>query len=217
MVADDISRLHRFEVEMLYLEKQDNISLIATNCSYIDKNGIEIGFSNMNNVSLTKLKKIMKYSNVIIHPTWLMRREIFENLNGYRNFPNSQDYDFALRLLDFGKEIKVINENLLQYRVHSDSISSSSTWKQYVLFKYILFLHKERLKNGIDTFSDEEVTRLVKIGESGNQKFQLGSSYLRNGVVNNNFFLILKSMLTSRDNFSQSKNVLLSKLMKMLW
>ena len=86
-----------------------------------------------------------------------------------------------------------------------------------MLFKYILFLHKERLKNGIDTFSDEEVTRLVKIGESGNQKFQLGSSYLRNGVVNNNFFLILKSMLTSRDNFSQSKNVLLSKLMKMLW
>ena len=80
-----------------------------------------------------KIKKCIKYNQVISHPTWFGKKEVFDKLNGYRNMPLCEDYDFTLRAILQGFKISNVNECVLKYRMTKDSISRSNLFEQYLL------------------------------------------------------------------------------------
>lgn len=90
------------------------------------------------------ITKIIKYSQCIAHPTWLGKREIFINLDGYRDIPLCEDYDFTLRAILHGYQVSKINTPVLKYRMTTGSISRSSLFEQYL---YMVYLTKQ-YKNG---------------------------------------------------------------------
>ncbi|PEJ65957.1 glycosyltransferase [Bacillus toyonensis] len=153
MDADDISEKNRLELQVKELEENPDIHLVTASCRYINEYNQVIGEQSIGSKNAMQVKKGLKYINFIIHPSWLMRREAFEELGGYRQFECSQDYDFLLRMISHGLDIKVCKKHLIQYRVRSNSISSSKSFKQYLIAKYIRELYEERNKKGIDSFS----------------------------------------------------------------
>lgn len=214
MDGDDIAVPERIELQIEYLNKHPEIDLLSSNVIYIDEKNSTIGQSNTKNLSPKKIKRLMKYSNILNHPTWMFRKEAFNLVSGYRPFPNSQDYDFALRLLDANRKIMILNSELLYYRVHEKSISTSSSWKQFMLFKYIKLNHKYRKNKKKDIFSEKELIKIINDSKNGNEQYEKGLVLLRNGVAEKKYSLIFKSMFYTKDNFTQAKDFLISSILK---
>lgn len=175
MDADDISSLDRFEKQMKILETNREIDLVTSNCRYINETSKKFGEQNLVKMSDERIKSSLEIMNFLIHPSWLMRRSTFVQLNGYRNFECSQDYDFLLRMVSHNLKIYLINEFLVDYRVRENSISISKGLKQFIIAEYIKKMYQERKKRNkvSDSFSEKNLKEFINrhYNEKSSQQF----------------------------------------------
>ncbi|HFU5918819.1 TPA: glycosyltransferase [Enterococcus faecium] len=157
MDADDYSFPDRIYKQVKYMEKNRNIDLLATGCSLMGEQNEIIGEYEYPNVSQNKLKKLLYTQNFLIHSTWLVKKDVYADLNGYRDFPSSQDYDFILRFLDKNYELDVLPEKLVLYRIRERSITKSNSLKQFLMSLYIKKLHLQRRFRRKDNFSNIKI------------------------------------------------------------
>lgn len=136
MDADDISINKRIENQKRYLE-ENNYDLIGGISQMIDENGKSIYSIKKVPTNMDKIKKALRYNQIISHPTWFGKKEVFDKLNGYRNMPLCEDYDFTLRAVLNGYKISNIDETVLKYRMTSSSISRSNLYEQYLFARFI--------------------------------------------------------------------------------
>lgn len=174
MDADDISELYRMEHQKKYLEEND-FDLIGGISQMIDEDGNTIYSIKKVPTNFKKIKKCIKYNQVISHPTWFGKKEVFDKLNGYRNMPLCEDYDFTLRAILQGFKISNVNESVLKYRMTKDSISRSNLFEQYLFARYITKQYSEGKVSEVEeakayvkkNLSDKNAKRYLK----GNERF----------------------------------------------
>ena len=174
MDADDISELYRMEHQKKYLEEND-FDLIGWISQMIDEDGNTIYSIKKVPTNFKKIKKCIKYNQVISHPTWFGKKEVFDKLNGYRNMPLCEDYDFTLRAILQGFKISNVNECVLKYRMTKDSISRSNLFEQYLFARYITKQYSEGKVSEVEeakayvkkNLSDKNAKRYLK----GNERF----------------------------------------------
>lgn len=174
MDADDISELYRMEHQKKYLEEND-FDLIGGISQMIDEDGNTIYSIKKVPTNFKKIKKCIKYNQVISHPTWFGKKEVFDKLNGYRNMPLCEDYDFTLRAILQGFKISNVNECVLKYRMTKDSISRSNLFEQYLFARYITKQYSEGKVSEVEEakayvkkkLSDKNAKRYLK----GNERF----------------------------------------------
>ena len=174
MDADDISELYRMEHQKKYLEEND-FDLIGGISQMIDEDGNTIYSIKKVPTNFKKIKKCIKYNQVISHPTWFGKKEVFDKLNGYRNMPLCEDYDFTLRAILQGFKISNVNECVLKYRMTKDSISRSNLFEQYLFARYITKQYREGKVSEVEeakayvkkNLSDKNAKRYLK----GNERF----------------------------------------------
>lgn len=154
MDADDIASPERIEKQVKCLEADYTIGLLGTGITNIDSKGQVIGVKSFLKTPLA-IEKAIQYRSVACHPTWLMRKSVYQEINGYRYFPSSEDYDFLYRVLDAGFKISNLSEPLLQYRLHDGSMTSALSSFQYQVKHYIQLLHKQRKHSGTDKYSEQ--------------------------------------------------------------
>lgn len=142
MDADDISINKRIENQKKYLE-ENNYDLIGGISQMIDENGKSIYSIKKVPTNMDKIKKALRYNQIISHPTWFGKKEVFDKLNGYRNMPLCEDYDFTLRAVLNGYKISNIDETVLKYRMTSSSISRSNLYEQYLFARFITKKYSE--------------------------------------------------------------------------
>ena len=152
MDADDISILTRFERQYECMER-NGYDLTCTSYYYIDESNDKLDYPVLN-VTDEMLKFWLPYVNFISHPTVMMKKTVFDNVGGYRNFPCAQDYDLWLRLFDANISMHIISEQLLEYRIRPDSISQKTNVKQMLTTWYVQSLCIERKRDKKDTFSE---------------------------------------------------------------
>jgi len=159
MDADDISLPNRIEKQVKFMEKNPEIALIGGSANLIDNDKKILGKRLVPSDEVVILD-ILPYSCPMIHPTLCFRRELFDNIGGYREiFTYSQDYDFILRAVDLGYRIANIPSILLKYRTNK----KQNPEKVYVHARLVLLaqkLHRQRDsllgedKNLLQTFSN---------------------------------------------------------------
>ena len=142
MDADDISVPERLQWQKEYLEKC-NVDLIGGITQVIDEEEKVIYSIKKIPANPDKIKKCIRYNQVVPHPTWFGRKEMFEHLNGYRKIPLCEDYDFTLRALLKGYRVSNLNKVVLQYRMTSQSISRNNLFEQFLYAKYITCSYKK--------------------------------------------------------------------------
>lgn len=158
MDADDISLENRLEMQMNFLQDNKH-DMVATNKINIDEEGNVIS---KDPPIVKNPNKMLKYGNMIVHSSVLVKTNVIKALNGYRGFINSEDYDLWLRLNECGYSIGIMNEALLLYRIRQNSASVERELEQYYVMQYILELKKERQKTGKDSFSKCEMDLFLK-------------------------------------------------------
>lgn len=146
MDADDISDLHRIEVQVNALNT-NNLDLIGGEMDVIDENGCFL-YSVQLPLSFKYVNSALRWNNCVPHPTWLGKRSVF--LKKYRNFPFCEDYDFLLRSSLAGERIGNCGFRVLQYRMGPDSLSRSNLFQQFIAQRYLTFSFRKNTLPSIE-------------------------------------------------------------------
>jgi len=135
MDADDISLPDRIEKQVAFLEHYNHLAGTAGWIELIDEKGNATGVWDDDRLynSEKELEAILPQKNVIAHPTVMLRTDIIQRFRYNEDQKHSQDWDLWWRLFACGLVIRKIKEVVLQYRVHSSSVTS--TQKKKSVFK----------------------------------------------------------------------------------
>ena len=135
MDADDIALPQRLEKQLAYMEKE-HLDIVGACTQYIDENGSRTDGCHPYRTE-EQLKKLLQFENGLCHPTWMVRREVYEQLGGYRDIDSCEDYDFLLRAIEKGFKLGMVDETLLLYRYNKNGISQSREFRQFLAFSYL--------------------------------------------------------------------------------
>ncbi len=135
--ADDIAMPNRLEKQVRWLEEHPQTAVVGSFVSLIDELGNDAGFWPLD-IAVYKPKRIRKAmlkENCIAHPSVMLRGDVIRQYEYAYNQKHTEDYGLWLQLLADGFIIEKIPEKLLQYRVHSASITGSILKKSNPFFK----------------------------------------------------------------------------------
>lgn len=168
MDSDDIAEPTRFQMQIDYLEKHNNVDLIGTFCSVIDQNGNKLHRRSNRPYIFKHIKRCIKYMNVFVHPTFMGKSELFKSVS-YRNLRYAQDYDFTSRLVEKGFVLENIPFELLQYRI-TDNVTDEKLARQRITCYYIQKFYSHGMLNNMDIAEvvDKEMqnVNIMKISNS---------------------------------------------------
>lgn len=131
MDADDISLFSRLKEEVNFLEHNE-YDIVGSNYYKINSMDTIIDKTNYAGNNFQVKKRLQKI-NCVGHPTWLLKKTVYEELNGYRNIYSCEDYDFLLRASLRGYKIGVFETPLLKYRINENGISQQNSIRQKII------------------------------------------------------------------------------------
>lgn len=171
MDADDIAFFNRLEYQLNFLENNPDIDFLSSNVHIINENDEIIKKAKKIQYSNEKLINILNIINVFVHPTFFVKREVFEKLSGYRIFPAAEDYDFVLRALDNNFKLFHLPTPLLYYRMRQNSMELGNALVSQICTDYIKELHIERIELGRDSYSLENLKRRIILDDMEKKKY----------------------------------------------
>lgn len=154
MDADDIALPQRLEKQLAFMERE-GFDIVGAATQYVDENGTLTGGGHTYRTE-EQLLRLLQFENGLCHPTWMVRREVYEQLNGYRDIDSCEDYDFLLRAIEKGYRLGMVDEVLLYYRYNLNGISQSREFRQFLAFSY-LSAHR----NSPSAVSEDEIRDYV--------------------------------------------------------
>lgn len=206
MDGDDISSPERLEKQLKFLLENPEYSLVGSHVNTIDENDVSIGKLEMP-IDQSSISKNLKYSSPVLH-IWLAKSEVYKKLEGYREIPGAEDYDFLLRM--YTENFKFTNLNSFEYsvRIRDGNTTSTIGFNQRLMSNYVVKLFMERKKNGFDSFSCENVNKYLHKFSRYQKDFEKSNKYLRiafsaksqNKTIKMLFYVSL-SVVTSRFQF----------------
>jgi glycosyltransferase involved in cell wall biosynthesis len=132
MDCDDLSPKNRFELQLEYLERHPEISILGGNHRLIDENGTDIGLLEYPNSSeIMRWNMLLGNGLIVSNGATMMRRDYLFQLGNYRDLRAAQDFELWSRT--FAEKpfpIANIKEIVLCYRQHTGTIT-----KKTVVFK----------------------------------------------------------------------------------
>jgi len=166
MDSDDCSYSDRLEVQYEFLEASAEYVVVGSRIMLIDKD----------NDNLCSMGSIFEHDDIdsghidnvsagaiIVNPTAMIRRESLVAIGGYRErYKHAEDIDVWLRLGELGKLCN-LNETLLRYRQHFDSVGYAHRQSQLRAIEHAIA--DACLRRGVEkkiekvSLSDEYVTR----------------------------------------------------------
>lgn len=201
MDADDISNLERIEKQLEFMIKE-NIDISSSLIEFIDEKENSIYFQKKTNTQLHNeiIKKILKYRDLLSHPTWCVKKEVYDNLGGYRELVPVEDYDFLLRASEINYTFGIINEHLLKYRNNHAGISNNNSQKQKISSIVLQNMYGKLNKKTINDIYDN-----IYFLHSANSKFNFNEyeeiklKFLTNRIIK---FNDIKKIVTNKININ---------------
>lgn len=142
MDADDICEPDRLEKEMKFLT-ENNLDFVMTDCSFLYPNG-ERGCGQSLPVLIGEVfNEASAYGNVSLHNTWLVKKEVYNLLNGYRDVRFCEDYDFVLRAIQHKFVVGRMSEETVVYRLREGSVSSLNAKEQFEKARLLRYMYRK--------------------------------------------------------------------------
>ncbi|HKM02190.1 MAG TPA: glycosyltransferase family 2 protein [Sedimentibacter sp.] len=127
MDGDDICVPTRFSKQVEYLDKHQDVCLVGSQVkTFGDRKNV---WRPNDNSELLRTGMLLR--PVLAHPSIMIRNDVLkENNLCYSNeYKSAQDYDFINRVAECGK-IGVVEEVLLNYRIHKTQVTSKGNAEQ---------------------------------------------------------------------------------------
>lgn len=147
--ADDISEPTRLEEQLNFMNDGD-YDFIGSLTSVIDDSGKTLFEVTKLPETSDKIKKALRYGQCLAHSTWMVRKPVYEDLEGYRMVPLCEDFDFTLRASLAGCRLGVLNRPLVRYRMSEGSLSRKNLFRQYLYMLYLTGQYRKGLPVSVE-------------------------------------------------------------------
>jgi glycosyltransferase involved in cell wall biosynthesis len=220
MDGDDICHCNRLKIQYDFLENNPLFDLVGIDCFTINEEGDIIGETNMIHNPVLLLKTL-KLASPVLH-IWLARRSVYEKLNGYRDIPGVEDYDFLLRMRTHNIHFTNIPFKGYSVRIREGNTATTSGLRQRALARYVVSLFNYRIKFGYDLHSSSKMEYYIKSSNIANYLYKVSHSYTVKAILaknNHNYiltfiYLAISSMLSYRQLDYLARKLLLKFLCK---
>lgn len=194
MDGDDVCNTNRLEIMKNYLDQHKDCALVGSQVLSIDEEGNRIS-EKIFPQSWEYLKVGLKTICCILH-IWLARKEIYDELKGYREIPYAEDYDFLLRGMRSGFHFANVNKTLYSVRTRNGNTQSSNGVKQAKAKYFVKDLYKKECKAKKDLYKYEEYQRTIKCTDQETANYLKAGDYMKRALCSrNNKFNFLKNIL----------------------
>lgn len=123
MDADDLCHPNRLESQFQAFIKQ-GVDVLGSQASLISESGSTVGRVDYP-LSHTEITAALTHRNPICHPSVLMRRSVWDEAGGYRQWASpAEDLDLWLRIQEIGGRFANVKERVLLYRQHGAQTSA---------------------------------------------------------------------------------------------
>ena len=180
MDGDDISEPQRLEVQYQFLQRNPNIALVGCFAKLINEKG-EICGRKIKPITHEEIKKDILIYSPFVHPTIMIRKDVFKKVGFYREqyYVWAQDIDLWYRIIFSGYEVANIPQYLHQYR-RSDSSVVFKYAKQVALIDFRLrkeTIEKFKLKLSLKEWFFIYLYLFLGLILTGRQKEKLQNLY----------------------------------------
>lgn len=142
MDADDICEPDRLQKEMKFLS-DNNLDFVMTDCSFLYPDGKRGCGQSLPALIGEVFNEASAYGNVSLHNTWLVRKEVYASLNGYRDVRFCEDYDFVLRAIQHKFAIGRMSEETVVYRLRAGSVSALNAKEQFEKARLLRYMYRK--------------------------------------------------------------------------
>jgi glycosyltransferase involved in cell wall biosynthesis len=150
MDGDDISYPNRFSLQMDYLDNNPDCVVVGGVFMSIDEAGNRLWPYRFARNKVTSFRTFPIQVALTVHPLAMIRKEALIALGGYRaTFPHAEDYELFLRISKYGR-VHNLDEILLSYRNHPQSISRQNIELQETAMAYAEFAALSAYRNKFD-------------------------------------------------------------------
>lgn len=128
MDSDDICHPLRFAKQVEFLDNNHDYAMVAAKVRLIDSSSRETGVW-LDDCRITLRSEILNQlpnANCIAHPTVMIRTDVIRKFEYDPEQLHSEDYDLWLRMASAGCVIGKIDDFLLYYRIHDESVTVMS-------------------------------------------------------------------------------------------
>jgi len=206
MDADDVSLSNRIENQVNYLEKY-SLDFVFSGLKIIDEHSNEMYSTNLKEYKPELVSKLLSITNISNHPTWILKKEVYDKLKGYRELSYTEDYDFTLRALQANYKIGKMPGYVLKYRVRKNSISRTFSLEQFLNSDAALEAYKrgeinnenivnQILKRTSEKVSKNEIEKFI----SAENLFMGGINCYKNRKKIKGLYMIVRSLFKSKYN-----------------
>jgi glycosyltransferase involved in cell wall biosynthesis len=174
MDGDDIALPDRIQKQLEYLERNQQVDVLASQVGLIDEDGNNIGDwdDDIKHSDARSIKRFLSINNCIAHPTIIAKREVLLKYKYQPRQKLSEDYDLWLRIAADGKVIDKIPLRLLDHRILATSFTR--TRKVNVFFKILIvkwiFIKDQLLQGKLNKFILMTFLYLILDGIKGTGK-----------------------------------------------
>lgn len=145
MDADDIALEDRLQLQYEFMESNPGVDILGGQAYTIDRDGRITG-EMRKPISWSNISKYIKYACPLCHPTYFVRRNVYEITKGYRIIPPVEDYDFLLRAFEKKFIMANLPEKVLKHRIVSSGMILSNPQHTVMFTLLIQKLHKVRTR-----------------------------------------------------------------------
>jgi glycosyltransferase involved in cell wall biosynthesis len=150
MDGDDIAYSNRFALQMDYLDKHPDCVVVGGIFMGIDEEGKTLGPYRFVRNKVTSFRTFPIQVALTVHPLAMIRKQALLALGGYRaTFPHAEDYELFLRISKYGR-VHNLNEILLNYRNHEQSVSRRHVELQEMAMAYAELAALSAYRNALD-------------------------------------------------------------------
>jgi glycosyltransferase involved in cell wall biosynthesis len=128
MDSDDISLPDRIKVQMEYIQEHPEIDLVGGWCEEFVE-GSSVTRYKTAPEDAAALLRMLRWRNVIVHPSVVMRAATVERVGGFRgDFPLLEDWDLFVRLALGGARMVVLPHVVIRVRTSRDQANRRGGW-----------------------------------------------------------------------------------------
>lgn len=153
MDADDISMPDRFEKQITFLESHSDIALLGSSAIIIDESGKEKKVANVIEASHLIFTQLF-FESPFFHPSVMGRTSVFREFRYNDNYYLAEDY-YLWSQIAMKYKLSNLNEPLIKYRHHTESISRCKAQQQQDCVKKIYAFHLANL--GVENITGEQL------------------------------------------------------------
>lgn len=148
---DDLMLPERLEKQVNYLSYHKEVSGVSCHSFYIDESNTVLGFQkygNLNTIEDAKARMAGDKAVMCSFTGLTVRKDAFLETGGLRSaFWPCDDLDFINRFFEHGFLAVILQEVLVKYRIHKNSMTSRSQWFLFKMSDYTYYCRDLRNQN----------------------------------------------------------------------